>query len=109
MVAGFIFFLSSLSHPSVPKFQYSDKVFHVIAYSTLGFFLVRSMRPWRKNWTWLQMALFGAIGCLLYGVSDEFHQHFVPPRSVELMDVVADGVGGLIGGVLTILCPKFLR
>ena len=28
-----------------------------------------------------------------YGVSDEFHQSFVPMRSVEAMDVVADTVG----------------
>ena len=33
--------------------------------------------------------LFGAI----YGASDELHQHFVPPRNVEVADVVADTIG----------------
>jgi VanZ family protein len=28
-----------------------------------------------------------------YGVSDEFHQYFVPPRQVEALDVVADTIG----------------
>jgi VanZ family protein len=31
-----------------------------------------------------------------YGVSDEFHQSFVPRRSVEAMDVAADTVGASI-------------
>ena len=37
--------------------------------------------------------VFGA----LYGVSDEFHQYFNPPRSVEALDVVADTVGASLG------------
>jgi VanZ family protein len=31
-----------------------------------------------------------------YGVSDEVHQSFVPMRSVEAMDVVADTVGAAV-------------
>jgi VanZ family protein len=34
---------------------------------------------------------------MLYGVSDEFHQYFVPGRSVEALDVLADALGGLLG------------
>lgn len=33
---------------------------------------------------------------LAYGVSDEFHQHFVPGRSVDALDVLADGTGALL-------------
>jgi VanZ family protein len=33
---------------------------------------------------------------LAYGVSDEFHQHFVPGRSVDPLDVLADATGALL-------------
>jgi VanZ family protein len=36
-----------------------------------------------------------------FGVSDEFHQAFVPGRSVEILDGVADLVGGFLGAVLS--------
>jgi VanZ family protein len=38
-----------------------------------------------------------ALAVMLYGVSDEFHQYFVPGRSVEALDVLADALGGLLG------------
>lgn len=38
-----------------------------------------------------------AAGCLLYAVSDEFHQLFVPGRSCEARDVLIDFCGSLAG------------
>lgn len=34
---------------------------------------------------------------LLYGISDEIHQSFVPNRTYDIHDIVADGIGGLAG------------
>ncbi|MGH8657315.1 MAG: VanZ family protein [Gammaproteobacteria bacterium] len=34
---------------------------------------------------------------ILYGISDEFHQSFVPGRQPSWYDVLADGLGGLLG------------
>jgi VanZ family protein len=34
--------------------------------------------------------------CTLYGVSDEFHQSFVPNRSPDLFDVMADSTGAAL-------------
>ncbi|MCK4613219.1 MAG: VanZ family protein, partial [Thermoplasmata archaeon] len=40
----------------------------------------------------------------LYGVSDEIHQHFVPRRSSDVLDLVADFLGVLIGiGIMLLL------
>ena len=33
----------------------------------------------------------------LYGMSDEFHQSFVPGRDANLVDVLADAAGGFLG------------
>ena len=34
---------------------------------------------------------------MFYGMTDELHQYFVPERNGSVLDVVADGVGSLIG------------
>ena len=40
------------------------------------------------------------IVSLLYGLSDEFHQWFIPGRSATFGDVLADTLGGGFGGLL---------
>lgn len=43
-----------------------------------------------------------ALGfCLLYAVSDELHQHFVPGRSCQLRDVCIDTAGAAVGILLS--------
>jgi VanZ family protein len=42
------------------------------------------------------MAVGATAIAALYGVTDEFHQYFVPPRQVEALDVVADTIGAAI-------------
>jgi VanZ family protein len=37
---------------------------------------------------------------VLYGISDEVHQHFVVARTAETMDVLADALGGSCGTFL---------
>jgi VanZ family protein len=34
--------------------------------------------------------------CLLFGISDEFHQAFIPGRVVSAWDVAADSFGALL-------------
>ena len=35
--------------------------------------------------------------CVLYGISDEVHQMFVPHRCPSVMDILADGIGSSLG------------
>lgn len=99
---GTIFFLShqpgnSLSLPEIPGV---DKVAHMAAYGFLAATMLlafsdelKCTRP--KRVLWLTVLL-----CLLYGISDEFHQSFVPGRSSSFFDVLADGAGAALTSAL---------
>ncbi|HEV8713412.1 MAG TPA: VanZ family protein, partial [Candidatus Binatia bacterium] len=39
----------------------------------------------------------------LYGLSDEWHQVYVPGRCADLYDALADAYGGTLGGVALLL------
>lgn len=68
----------------------SDKVAHAFAYAVLATFLtLGSGRPG------LAVAL-----AIVYGASDEVHQAFVPGRTPDVLDLVADAVGAVIGAAV---------
>jgi VanZ family protein len=94
---GLIFFLSSRSRLIEFAESVDDRLFyktaHFIAYAFLTWLWWRAISPSRRA-TWL--LLLGAWGLsTLYGVTDEFHQYFVPGRSAKLTDVLIDAAGGL--------------
>jgi VanZ family protein len=95
--AGVIFYLSHIPGVDIPPLFFGkDKLLHAIVFGILGFFTLGAMKTpvegRRVFRLWLAVAL--VIG---YGVLDEFHQHFVPGRTPDIFDVMADGVGGMLG------------
>lgn len=95
-----IFYLSSRPFIPVPGlFEDQDKFMHFGAYAALGVFVAGG---WRKAGVRLpgRDAALAALVVVLYGISDEFHQSFVPGRQVSLGDLIADALGGLFGAWL---------
>jgi VanZ family protein len=89
---AFIFGLSSI--PDTPDLPGgSDKGLHAVLYAGLGALLVRALAGGLLRPITVATALGATIIAGVYGVSDELHQHFVPPRQVETLDVVADTTG----------------
>ncbi len=107
--AAAIFILSSCSTlPEVPgpKLLEWDKAKHFIAYGALGFCMFRGAirLPLRRKWhPGAQVLLLGA----LYGASDEFHQRFVPGRSMDPHDWLADISGLAVAVVVIVIIRKF--
>ena len=95
----FIFILSSKPAPEqVPVFPFSDKVIHFLIYAPLGVLFYRAFGT-LKSRIWVTIILSVSVSAL-YGASDEIHQAFVPSRTAELSDVLADALGSLFGVIL---------
>ena len=90
-----IFFLSSQSSlPAVLLFSGADLLAHAAIYGVLCAFLARSLTPPRVT-TWKRIFLL-TILVTVYGITDEYHQSFVPDRDASAWDILADGLGGLL-------------
>ncbi|MGE3955336.1 MAG: VanZ family protein [Vicinamibacterales bacterium] len=92
---AFIFGLSSLTAtPAMPGG--SDKLLHALLYAGFGLLLGRALAGGWHGVTWTTVLTVTVCGAL-YGISDEVHQYFNPPRAVEMADVVADTIGSAAG------------
>jgi VanZ family protein len=87
-----IFYVSSLHQAPLPD-GVSDKFAHFLGYVGLGSLVARAVAGGvPRRMTWHQVVLAVAI-TTAYGVSDEYHQRFVPGRSSDVADVYADATG----------------
>ncbi len=99
---GVIFMQSAFPSPeSVPRFPFSDKLLHMLAYGLLAFLICRAVFTFER-WQLSGARLFwiGVISASLYGLSDEWHQSFVAGRTAEAADFLADFVGSAFGSAV---------
>ncbi|MGF1465655.1 MAG: VanZ family protein [Sandaracinaceae bacterium] len=100
-----IWTLSSFALPELPvhRVPLKDKGIHLVEYAVLGFLLAHAcVRTWPRH-ARVRTMLLAALIAGLWGLLDEIHQSFVPGRSAEVLDLVADGVGALGGAALRAL------
>ena len=90
-----IFHLSSESAPlpQVTSIVW-DKLLHVVEYGVLAILFYRAFTGERLKG--LTSALLALVATSLYGASDEWHQMFVPLRSSDVADWVADTAGAIL-------------
>ncbi len=97
-VMGAIFFLSHQTGSNVmlPEIVNIDKVAHMVVYGVLAYSMIWALYPSGCRRSAVNLVLATIFFCTLYGISDEYHQSFIPGRQPSLYDVVADGTGALI-------------
>ena len=105
-----IFVLSSQSDLVNIENDASEKLFykisHLLAYAALAWLWWRALAPQRQtSWPVLSVALLLTV---LYAISDEVHQSFVPGRHPALYDVLFD-TGGALAMILLIRYSGHLR
>ena len=100
LLAGIIFYISSLSFEttSTGGFGWQTTVYHFYVFFFLTIFLLISLiKGNSKN---KNLIFIGIILAILYGISDEIHQIFVPGRVSAISDVLINSIGILLAGYL---------
>lgn len=95
---GGIFVASAMSHPPAPP-DVSDVSLHQAAYFGLTLLLIRALARGEFRRVTMGTLAIAWVIAVLYGVSDEWHQSFVPNRQPELRDLYADALGAFAAAV----------
>lgn len=133
LYAGFIFYLSSQSNLSIPssvfkipimyeladvlenlrlgffidiaEYGYTrmDKVAHMFLYFGLGVLLHLTFRNSDNSLLKKYAAIFAVLLGVVYGITDEYHQSFVPGRTSSIHDLLADGIGVTIAQIIFVI------
>lgn len=96
---GVIWIVSSIEQPTFPigLFPFRDKGVHTTEYAVLAFLLGHACLRTFEGRPRLRVAFVAVMLTVLWGFLDEMHQAFVPGRSADLLDLVADTIGALVG------------
>ena len=76
------------------------KLAHFTEYFILGILTIRVIIDYKLN------NYYAIIICILYAISDEIHQIFIPGRSGEVRDVLIDITGTTLGIIIYNLYHK---
>lgn len=68
---------------------------HFFSYMILGILIMNVLR--RMKVSKAKGIVLALLICILYAISDEFHQLFVPGRGGQLKDVFIDTAGSIVG------------
>jgi VanZ family protein len=87
--------------------HYIRKSAHFSIYMLLGILFMNAFTKGQLSLKYCYLFSFGLT--MLYAISDEVHQHFVPGRGPSINDVGIDTLGALLGITLYLIILKQLR
>lgn len=87
--------------------QIIRKIAHMSEYMILTFILILALRS-KHTWNMKigKAILIALVICLLYSITDELHQTFVPGRSGLAIDCLIDTFGGCIAAIIYLIGYK---
>ncbi len=108
LIMAAIFFFSSIPSKVMPNFGGWDTIIkkagHMAGYALLGFSYFRVFNS-RNRWAYLAAVL----AVVIYAISDEYHQSFVPGRNSTFVDVGIDTIGACLGLISLRYIPALRR
>lgn len=107
-----IFAESSVPSDAFPKleFEFSDKIVHMAIYFILFLTAYYSFNNQKKFKLLNENVIFTSlVFSVLYGALDEVHQLFVPGRSCDIYDWLADVAGVILAIIFLLLIKKFVN
>jgi len=102
---GLTFLFTSIPNLEIPEgIPFWDKGAHFAIYGGTGFLCAL----WRREsgFPAKRAALYAVLFVLAVGAIDEIHQHWIPGRSMEFLDWLADTLGGGTGAVFSLLLTR---
>lgn len=96
LYAGAILTISSISYLPAPKIGLlrADSLVHFLEYAIFAFLLFRSISHISPKLRLTTAALLTLLALSLFAVADEYLQSFIPGRTSDVYDVLADLAGG---------------
>lgn len=73
----------------------SFNIGHFVSYFILACLIWWAMASHRLNVSFIVVFI-----CILYGITDEYHQSFIPGRTPDLLDIRNDTIGALLAMVV---------
>lgn len=92
-----IFIASSIPDVGTLPADVSDKSAHTVAYAGLGVLVLFALAKGRADGVTVRHCLVAVAIAAVYGMTDEWHQSFVPGRTAEWADVRANAIGAALG------------
>lgn len=99
LIAVFIFYISSLPSEEIiflVKFDWQATAYHLAAFFFLALFLLPALVKGKNK----KLLIFAISIAILYSISDEIHQLFVPGRSCSFSDFLLNSAGILAASLI---------
>lgn len=105
---GLIFYLSSRSDLPTPNGLSAEVeaiLGHLTMYAVLAALVANALAD--SGISSVRRLIYAFVFAVLYGVSDELHQSFVPGRNPDIFDLMVDGVGACLGLIAWLLLQNW--
>lgn len=106
-----IFIASSIPSAEMPHvilFAW-DKALHAGVFGIFCFLVYRALVLRTPPMSFGKASMYSLLATILYGATDELHQLFVPGRSSEIFDLLADAVGAGICILIVYIAHRLRR
>lgn len=104
---GAIFLASSTPDPVTLPGRFTDKLAHMAVYALLGALVARAAAGGLPAVTSRHLVI-AVVLSTIYGLTDEWHQSFVPQRTADPFDLIADAIGAFAGALAVLLGSRLL-
>lgn len=98
-----------LSHLSNPKTYISETDFlHYPEFAIFSFLLIRLLDNLNKEISIQRKIFFTLFFSIVFAISDEIHQAFIPKRTPELLDLFRDLIGSISGIIIYAILKRMM-
>jgi len=102
-------FLLSAQRPNRLKPLPSPYFVHIVEYFILALLMFRALNGGLRRKIRVKSSTLVVCFSLLYAISDELHQSFVPGRNADPRDVLADFIGIAVGLIAIFAFQRWIK